>query len=476
MVQIKKPKHIYVCQNCGAQSPKWLGRCNECGEWNSLIEETALPLPKRTNLVLGAEKPLPLSQIKQPKNIRTPTGLLEFDRLLGGGIVKGSVILLGGDPGIGKSTILLQVCSKLALNGLKVLYVSAEESIFQTKMRAERLKTNSDNLLLVSETNLNTIIAYINEFASHSALAERGSPEAAGGPDLVVIDSIQMIYKSELPGAPGTLTQLRECATELVYLAKRQGVSLCLIGHVTKEGAIAGPKSLEHIVDTVLYFEGDRFQSFRILRAVKNRFGSTNEIAIFEMQESGLTEVANPSGLFISQREEETPGSVVVPTIIGTRTLLVEIQALTARSYYATPARRVSGVDFNRTMMILAVLERRINLASGGQDVFVNAVGGVQVDEPAADLGIALAIASSMKNKPLPKKIICVGEVGLSGEVRAVNQINNRIKEAQRMGFKQIILPKQNNDVNLTDTKGITISKVSSLYETLDIINILGKQ
>ena len=453
MVRTKKPKRLYTCQSCGAQSPKWEGRCNDCGEWNSLIEEIVVPTQNRPSLVLGSDKPLPISQIKQQKNIRTATGIGELDRILGGGIVKGSVILLGGDPGIGKSTLILQVCGQITTNNMKVLYITAEESIYQTKMRAERLKTSSDNLLLVAETNLDIISGYIEDYK----------------PDLVVIDSIQMVYKPELPGAPGTLTQLRQCTTELVYLAKRKGVSLFLIGHVTKEGTIAGPRSLEHLVDAVLYFEGDRFQAFRVLRSVKNRFGSTNEIGIFEMQEQGLIEVTNPSGLFISQRDNKAPGSVVVPSLIGTRTLLIEIQALTARSNYSVPSRRVSGVDFNRVMMILAVLERRVKLHSAGQDVYVNAVGGVKSNEPASDLGIALAIASSLKNKPVPGSSIFIGEVGLSGEIRAVNHINKRIQEAQRMGFKQIILPKENAS-NLSHVKGITLSKVSSLYECLDIL------
>lgn len=449
-MQLKRPKTVYICQKCGAASPKWVGRCLECGEWGTIAEEIMATQPQKNKTSLGGEKPKPISQIKSPESPRLITGLKEFDRILGGGIVTGSVILIGGDPGIGKSTLLLQISHKLTKEGMKVLYISAEESVFQTKLRAERLGVDSDGLLIASETNIDIIGAYIEEYK----------------PDLAVIDSIQMVYRPEIPTAPGTLTQVRESAMAMVYLCKRLGISLFLIGHVTKEGSLAGPRSLEHLVDSVLYFEGDRFQSFRILRAVKNRFGSTNEIGIFDMKEDGLAEVDNPSELFISQRDKDTPGTVLVPSLIGTRPLLVEIQALTSRSSYATPSRRVSGVDFNRTAMILAVLERRLHLALGSQDVFVNVVGGVKVDEPAADLGIALAVISSYKNKPLTD-VVVAGEVGLVGEIRPVNHIERRIQESVRLGFNKIIVP-YNNLKRLKKPEGSDIRGYNSLFKIVE--------
>ena len=452
MRQLKKPKTAYICQKCGAASPKWLGRCPECGEWGTIIEELVAPSSTTPRQSLGQEKPVSINDIKVITSTRLTSDIKEFDRILGGGIVVGSATLIGGDPGIGKSTILLQVCNKLAQGGIKVLYVSAEESVYQTKIRAERLNITSDNLWIVSETNIALIAGYIEEYK----------------PNLVVIDSIQMVYKPEIPSSPGTLTQVRESAMDLVYLCKRSHVCLFLVGHITKEGSLAGPKSLEHLVDTVLYFEGDRFQSFRILRAVKNRFGSTNEIGIFEMKEDGLCEVANPSELFISQANENIAGTVVVSTLIGSRPFLLEVQALTSRAYYAAPTRRVSGVDFNRTVMILAVLERRLGLTMGSQDVYVNVVGGVKIDEPAADLGIALAVFSCYKNKPVPAGIAFIGEVGLTGEIRPVNQIETRIQEASRLGFKKIVIPQGNaKNLKANDVKLITPSYLSEIVKEL---------
>jgi DNA repair protein RadA/Sms len=455
MARLKRPKTSFICQKCGGASPKWLGRCPECGEWGTIIEEVVSSGLLTSRFSLGEEKPLSLNQIEPRAIARTLTDIKEFDRVSGGGIVQGTTILIGGEPGIGKSTLLLQVCNKLVEKGLKVLYVSAEESVYQTKLRAERLNINHPNLWLVSETNTSIIAAYIEEYK----------------PNLVVVDSIQMVYKPEIPSSPGTLTQVRESATDLVYLCKRKGVCLFLVGHITKEGALAGPKSLEHLVDTVLYFEGDRFQSFRILRAVKNRFGSTNEIGIFEMKEEGLIEVANPSELFISQSPDghrdgqEIAGTVIVSTLIGSRPFLVEVQGLTSRAYYAVPARRVSGVDFNRTVMVLAVLERRLGLTLGSQDVYVNVVGGVKTDEPAADVAIALAVFSSYKNKPLPKGLVVTGEIGLSGEIRAVNQIETRIQEAMRLGFNKILIPDGNS--KHIKTNKIEVMKYSYLSEVI---------
>lgn len=459
MVQIKKPKKAYRCQQCGYEAVKWLGRCPDCGAWGSLVEEVVTPTALTDRPIISGEKPVPVSQIKSIDKERVSTGLNELDRIMGGGIVLGSATLIGGDPGIGKSTLLLQVSGKLGQNGKKVLYVTAEESIYQTKIRAERLEITSDNLLLVSESNLEAIGSYVEE----------------NTPDFLVIDSIQMIYKPQLPGTPGTLTQMRESALELIYMAKRKNIGLFLVGHVTKEGVIAGPRTLEHMVDTVLYFEGDRFQSFRILRAVKNRFGSTNEIGLFEMAREGLAEVTNPSALFIGEPGDNSAGKVITPTIIGTRPLLVEIQALTAPSYYSVPSRRVSGVDFNRVLMILAVLERRIGLSFSNQDVFVNVVGGVKIDEPAADLAIALAIVSSLKNRPLSTDTVVVGEIGLTGEVRGINQINQRVNETQRLGFKYIYLPLKNTK-GLTHAPDLTPVKIGSLQEAISKANLTASR
>jgi DNA repair protein RadA/Sms len=451
-----KVKTNFVCQNCGSTGPKWVGRCPECGTWGSVTEQQqAQETPSRMKRrpVALHEEPMPITKITAQRTSRTVTGIGELDRILGGGIVPGSVVLVGGDPGIGKSTILLQACEKVAQKGSKVLYVSAEESAYQTKLRAERLGVKSDNVLLVCETDTDAIAEHIDRTA----------------PEMAVIDSIQMIYRAELPGAPGTVTQVRESAMVLGQLAKKNGVSLFLVGHVTKEGSIAGPKTLEHMVDTVLYFEGDRFQSFRILRAVKNRFGSTNEIGIFEMGREGLAEVTNPSALFLSHDGERSPGWATTAAMIGTRTLLVEVQALTARAVFGMPQRRVSGVDFNRVAMLLAVLERRAGFHIATQDVFVNAVGGVKLDEPAADLAICASIASAFREKQPQEPIVIIGEVGLGGEIRAVSQINQRIAESEKLGFKRAMIPAANSK-GLSAPKGIELVKVSRIQDALEML------
>ncbi|MBM4082495.1 MAG: DNA repair protein RadA, partial [Planctomycetes bacterium] len=398
------------------------------------------------------EAPQPITQIQASEEERIRTGIAELDRILGGGIVPGSAVLIGGDPGIGKSTLLLQAANEVSRQGYRSLYVTGEESLLQTKLRADRLGTASDNLLLVAETDMDIILSHIGQVK----------------PSLVVMDSIQMAYKSDLESSPGSVSQVRECAGQMVYLAKRTGIPVFLIGHVTKAGAIAGPRVLEHMVDTVLYFEGDKYQSFRILRAVKNRFGSTNEIAVFEMRHDGLKEVANPSHLFLSRREQAPPGSAVVPCLEGTRALLVEIQALTARATFGMPERKVSGVDRNRVSMLLAVLDKRAGMQLGGQDVFVNVVGGVQVDEPGADLGIALAIASSFREKRVPPDVAVVGEIGLGGEVRGVSQIETRLKEAEKLGFKQALVPADNRGGD--KPSGLQIAFVASLSEALEVL------
>ncbi len=444
-----KEKLDYVCQQCGGRSAKWAGRCPDCGEYNTLVGEVRRPEEKVRRPVLSEEAPVPVTEVRPVDRPRITAGIGEFDRVLGGGIVTGSVSLIGGDPGIGKSTLILQVCQKVAAQGLKVLYISSEESVMQTKLRADRLGVNSPNLHLVSETNLQVICRYLEKLR----------------PAFAVVDSIQMIYRPELPGAPGTVGQVRECASELAFLAKREGTSLFIVGHVTKDGSIAGPRTLEHVVDAVFYFEGDRFQTFRILRGVKNRYGSTNEIGIFEMVSAGLEEVPNPSEFFLGPERERREGSAVTPSFIGSRTLLVEIQALVTPSVYAeSPARRVSGVDRDRMMLLLAVLSRRSGFPTAKSDVFVNAAGGVRIDEPAADLAIATAIASSLLSRPVAERTLVFGEVGLSGEVRGVTQAAARISEAKRLGFHRAIVPRDNVR-SLGDGSDLAIVAVRDLEE-----------
>ncbi|HUR39445.1 MAG TPA: DNA repair protein RadA [Planctomycetota bacterium] len=444
-----KMKVDYVCQSCGARAPKWVGKCGECGEFNTLVEEAVRPEESARRPVLSEERPVPISEVQPVDRPRIVVGVGEFDRVLGGGIVVGSVALIGGDPGIGKSTLILQVCQKIASQGHVVLYVSSEESIIQTKLRADRLGVNSPNLLIVSETNVGVIRKYLEEIK----------------PRFAVVDSIQMIYRPEIPSAPGTVSQVRECSAELTFLAKRLGVSLFIVGHVTKDGSIAGPRTLEHVVDAVFYFEGDRFQTFRLLRGVKNRFGSTNEIGIFEMVGSGLAEVSNPSELFMGRDTGAREGCVVTPSFIGSRTLLIELQALTTPSAHPEMvSRRTSGLDRDRMMLVLAVLGRRCGFSTAKEDVFVNAVGGVHIDEPAADLGIATALASSICDRPVADRTVVFGEIGLTGEVRGVTQAAARVAEAKRLGFLRAIVPKDNLKAIGTGD-GIEIVPVSNLDE-----------
>ena len=429
-----KRKSIFVCQQCGSQQARWAGKCPDCDEWNTLVEEleptaSATPRPRLSSSLgdSGAPRqgPTPITEVEPVDAPRLTTGIGEFDRVLGGGAALGSAVLVGGDPGIGKSTLLLQAAHRLAEQGATVLYATAEESTLQTRLRAERLGAMHEKLLLMAETDIDIIIEHWRRVK----------------PDMVVVDSIQMVYCADLPSAPGSVAQVREGATRMVYQAKQSGAPLFLVGHVTKSGAIAGPRTLEHLVDTVLYFEGDRFQSFRLLRAVKNRFGSTNEVGVYEMRSEGLAEVSNPSEIFLGDLRGGVSGSVVVPTLEGTRSILVEIQALLADAHYGSGERKVSGVDYQRVCMLLAVLEQRVGLHVGGQDTFVNAVGGVRIEEPAADLGIALAIASSFGNFPVPRDVALVGEVGLGGEVRPVSRLDARLAEAARMGFRRLFVP-----------------------------------
>jgi len=418
----------YVCQNCGHVSPKWLGRCPDCGEWNSLVEEVATPPPARAGRrspTATPVQPISIADVTKAAEARTPIGLAEFDRVLGGGLVEGSVVLIGGEPGTGKSTLLLQVGERIARSGAHVLYVSAEESVRQTKLRADRLGASATGLLLLAENDLDIIL--------QTTSAER--------PAVLIVDSIQTVYRSDVASAPGSVAQVRECTASLVRMAKDEGVAVFIVGHVTKEGAIAGPRVLEHLVDTVLYFEGDRHHAYRILRATKNRFGSTNEIGVFEMAAAGLVEVPNPSAAFLSERPREAPGSAVICAIEGSRPLLVEVQALVSPTHFGMPRRTAAGVDYNRLLLLLAVLERRAGLHLAAQDVYVSVAGGVGVDEPAADLGIAVAVASSLRDRPVDPRAVVIGEVGLAGEIRAVPQMGKRLSETARLGFERAVIP-----------------------------------
>ena len=422
---------VYRCQECGFASPK-PGTCPDCrragGAWVQLVEER--PTASRTARRAGtpAAKPRPLKDISLDRDDRVRTGIDELDRVLGGGVVRGSLVLIGGDPGVGKSTLLLQAARALAQVAPPVLYVTAEESAAQVKMRADRLGITSDALLLWPETDLSIVQAQLDD------VKPRG----------LVIDSIQTVFLPELESAPGSVTQVRECGARLMTLAKTRGIATFLVGHVTKEGALAGPRVLEHLVDTVLYFEGERHHSYRVLRAVKNRFGSTNEIGVFEMAEGGLVEVKNPSGFFLAERPENAPGSVVVSSLEGTRPVLLELQALVAPAPVGTPRRTVLGADYNRVCLLLAVLEKRAGVPLGSQDVFVNVAGGGRVTEPAADLGIVVAAASSYMDRPVPSDVLVVGEVGLTGEVRAVAGLELRLREAAALGFRRAIVPQSN--------------------------------
>jgi len=426
---MSKVKTIFQCQACGHTSPKWLGKCPDCDAWNTIVEERQVSgMRQAGRSPFEKPRPLVLSSISGGKEKRVSTGIKEFDRVLGGGVVEGSVVLVGGDPGIGKSTLLMQAVWHLSERTGKALYVSGEESPEQIKLRAERLSIHSDNIILLPETNLEAVIDRTNSII----------------PCVIVIDSIQTMYTDELSSAPGSVGQVRECAFKLMSFAKRAKIPLFLIGHVTKEGAIAGPRVLEHIVDTVLYFEGDRGHSFRIVRSVKNRFGSTNEIGVFEMTDAGLLPIENPSELFLSERPEGVSGSTVVASIEGTRPLLVEIQALVSPTTFGMPRRTCMGVDFNRVNLLVAVMEKIAGLHLGGMDIFVNVVGGIKTVEPAVDLGIVGAIASSLREVPIEPKTLVFGEVGLSGEIRGVNQVEGRMKEAVKIGFTRALIPASN--------------------------------
>jgi DNA repair protein RadA/Sms len=458
-----KTRVVFSCQSCGFQSPKWLGRCPDCNQWNSFVEEDyAMPLAKsKEKTSLYKDAPVLLKDVEVKEGERLKTNIAELDRVLGGGIVVGSVILVGGDPGVGKSTISLQVCNQLTKQGITILYVSGEESVSQTKLRAKRLgQSESGNLYIVNQTDLSLIVEYINKIK----------------PQVVIIDSIQVIFHPEISSSAGSVSQVRECAGALTQLAKTSGTSIFIIGHVTKEGALAGPRVLEHIVDTVLYFEGDRFAIYRILRAVKNRFGSTNEIGVFEMASSGLQEVKNPSEIFLSERPKDVSGSVVVPVLEGSRPLLVEIQALVSRSGFGYARRRAQGFDYNRLVLLIAVLEKRIGLNLEAQDIFVNVAGGIKVEDPAADLAVSVAIASAFLDDSILANATVLGEVGLTSEIRSVPQIISRINEAEKLGFKHCVIPKNSHRHLKFNQEKIELIPASGLKEALDILLSKKKQ
>lgn len=447
---------VYFCQSCGYESSKWMGQCPGCKEWNAFVEEIVdKKMIKKSGVSEQKEiKLLPISAIETAEDERISTQIAELDRVLGGGIVKGSLVLVGGDPGIGKSTLLLQVCRFLSQQKIRVLYISGEESLQQIKLRAERIGTFEDSLNLLCETNLETI---------QSVIAKKK-------PEIVVIDSIQTMYHEQVSSAPGSVSQVRESTAVFMQIAKGMGISIFIVGHVTKEGVVAGPRVLEHMVDTVLYFEGDRYASYRILRGVKNRFGSTNEIGVFEMRQEGLTEVANPSEYMLNGKPKGASGSVVACSMEGTRPILLEVQALVCHSNFGNPRRTAAGTDFNRVNLLMAVIEKRLGLQLGNCDAYVNIAGGIRMNEPAIDLGIVLSIISSYKDRPIDEKTICFGEVGLSGEVRAVSMAKQRVSEAKKLGFRICILPAVSK-ASIDDTvSGIKLIGVATIKDAMEVI------
>lgn len=451
-----KRKNKFVCQDCGYESAKWMGKCPGCGNWNTMVEEIQAPASGGRHVSSAAgrkvSKPEKITALESQKEPRITTEMKEFNRVLGGGVVPGSLVLIGGDPGIGKSTLLLQISSQIAKKKMPVLYVSGEESTRQTKLRAERLGVDEDELYVLSETNLQDISNQIEQLQ----------------PQLVIIDSIQTIYREEVASAPGSVSQVRECTGELMRIAKTNHISIFIVGHVTKEGSIAGPRLLEHMVDAVLYFEGERHHTYRILRGVKNRFGSTNEMGIFEMREEGLREVLNASEIFLEERTAGAAGSTVVASMEGTRPVLVEIQALISPSSFGNPRRMATGIDYNRVPLLMAVLEKRVGFMLQNQDAYIKVAGGVKLDEPAIDLAIAISIASSFRDQPTEPKDIFIGEVGLTGEIRRVSRIEQRVQEAAKLGFKRAICPKNNLD-GWNTPKDIQVIGVSTVQEALEI-------
>lgn len=448
-----KLKTKWICQNCGYETAKYLGKCPDCGQWNTLVEEVfeSISPSQAAKTVLNDTIPCLINDIEIDRSIRFTTGIEEFDRVLGGGLVQGSIVLLAGDPGIGKSTILLQTGKAICKDGRTALYVSAEESASQVKLRAQRLGVQSNSLYIYSQTNFEAIKRQIDEIK----------------PQILIIDSIQAVYTDSVTSSPGSVSQIRECTNILMDIAKNKNITVVVIGHVTKEGNIAGPKVLEHMVDTVIYFEGDRYKSYRLLRCMKNRFGTTNEVGVFNMCDDGLHEISNPSELFLNERtQNNTPGSVIIATNEGTRPLLIEIQALVGTTSYPSPRRVSNGIDYNRLLQILAVLEKRIGLNLSKQDVYVNVIGGLEIDEPAADLGVALAVATCARDVCVSPDTVIVGEIGLSGEIRAINNLDKRIKESEKLGFKKIIVP-HTNTLKKEEFKNINIVQVKRLIDAI---------
>ncbi len=449
-----KNKTVYVCTECDYQSPKWLGCCPSCKSWNTFVEETyQKPVEikmKRSSIVSDSEDAVLFDELSMPEYIRASTGICELDRVLGGGIVNGSVILLAGEPGIGKSTLLMQICSKIPS---KILYVSGEESKGQLKLRAERLGLSGADTYVMTETNVDTIIAQTDKIK----------------PDVMIIDSIQTMFDPACASIPGSVNQVKECAVKFIAKAKSQGISIILVGHVNKEGIIAGPKVLEHMVDAVLYFEGERMQSYRIIRAIKNRYGSTNEIGVFEMTDLGLCEVPNPSEMLLSGRPDGVSGSCAVCIMEGTRPIIAEIQALATPTSFQQPRRTANGLDYNRVCLIIAILEKRLGLKFSSCDIYLNVVGGLRLDEPSVDLAVALALISSIKDIPVPSNVLAMGELGLAGECRAISDLQKRISESYRLGFDVIAIPQKSDKTKLKAPKGVSIIDIRSVYDALSL-------
>lgn len=449
-----KEKKVYVCESCDYQSPKWMGQCPSCKKWNTFVEETYQPVTvaknQRTSVISDMSEPVLFGEMEMPKYIRVKTGTSELDRVLGGGIVKGSVVLLAGEPGIGKSTLLMQICSQLSE---RVLYVSGEESKGQLKLRGERLEIDGEGVYFLTETNVDSVLNH----------AEKLKPE------IVIIDSIQTMFDPNCTSIPGSINQVKECAVKLIAKAKSQGISIILVGHVNKEGIVAGPKILEHMVDAVLYFEGERIQSYRIIRAIKNRFGSTNEIGVFEMSDKGLVEVPNPSEMLLSGRPVGVSGSCAVCVMEGSRPIIAEVQALVTPTTFPAPRRTSNGVDYNRLCLLLAVLEKRLGLKFSQCDIYLNVVSGLRLDEPSVDLAVALALISSMKDIPIPQNVIAMGEIGLAGEVRTITNLQKRINESYRLGFDTIAIPEKSMDEKIKIPSGVSLIPIEAVYDALSL-------